>query len=164
MFTLIAWIVGAVALLAMLHGFDVSRQNIGRDKQIALDKPIIEAAQKSRDAAIQANTGLQADLQNLDLERKLCSSQVDRLIAQAARLRAAQDKRKPADDKQLAMISAEESELRTTLGLPDPGGTCEQKLARRDAVLRKLAEQRVRDFPKGPTPTDKGDVSIRPPK
>lgn len=163
MFALIAWVIGGVVILAALHGFDISRQNIGRDKQKEIDAPIIQAAEKARDTAVAANQTLQNDLRALDAERQLCSSQVDRLAAQAGRMRAAQAARKPLDDKRIAEISAEEGELRTVLGLPDPGGTCEQKLARRDAVLKKLAEQRVRDFPKGPVPRS-DDVTIRGPK
>jgi len=163
MFSLIAWVVGAVALLAVIHGFDVSRQNIGRDKQKEIDQPIIAAAEKARDTAVNANVSLQNDLRALDAERQLCSSQVDRMLAQAARLRAAQAVRKPADDKRIESITAEQGELIAALGLPDPGGSCEQKLARRDAVLKKLAEQRVRDFPKGQPPKS-DDVQIRPTK
>jgi hypothetical protein len=163
MFAIIAWVVGGVAILAMIHGFDVSRQNIGRDRQKAEDAPIIQAAEKARDTAVNANLRLQNDLRALDAERQLCSSQVDRMLAQAARLRAAQSARKPADDKRLGEITAEQGELVAALGLPDPGGTCEQKLARRDAVLKRLAEQRVRDFPKGPPPKS-DDIQIRPTK
>ena len=58
MFTLIAYAVGAVVLLGIIHAADVSRQNVGREDQRKIDAPIIAAAEKGRDTAVAANVTL----------------------------------------------------------------------------------------------------------
>lgn len=113
--------------------------------------------------AVAANQTLQDDLKRLILERQSCNDEVGRIQRQGQRAAAISAARKPADDQQIATISAEKQALIDALGLPQ-AGTCEQRLARRDALWAKIAAQRTRDFPPTGAAPASGDVSIRPPK
>lgn len=186
--TVVVYIVAAVAALGAIRGFDLSRQHIGRDKQIAADAPVMSVCEslpqptgifagklKPADcaaqlrvglAAITANDQLRKDVKRLDEERRACSEQVERLGRIRARQAAEQAARKPAVDAKVAQIDVDKNELIIALGLPDPGGTCEQRLARRDAMWAKVREQRLRDFPPAtgaPAPAP-DPVTIRLPK
>ncbi|MEO8133668.1 MAG: hypothetical protein ABI831_06815 [Betaproteobacteria bacterium] len=166
----IVYVVGALAVMAAIHGFDLSRQHIGRDEQKALDAPVMSICDslpapaglfgpskiKPADCAAQLRTGLAAiganvqlgkDIQKLDDERRACSGKVDKLARISAQQAADKAGRQPAVDAKVAQIDVDKAELLVALGLPDPGGTCEQRLARRDALWNKVREQRLRDFP-----------------
>jgi len=162
MWTLIFYAVAGVAVLAALHGFDVSRQNIGKEDQRKIDEPIIKAAEKARDTAVAANAQLQNDLAVLDAQRKACNEAVLRIQETGKRTTIAVAARKPRDDQKLAVISADKEALVVALGLP-VAGTCEQRLAQRDALWQKIAEQRARDFPPTGAPVpDQDAVVIKP--
>ena len=161
MFSLILYGVLAVGALAAIHGFDVSRQNIGRDAQRKLDDPIIAEARKGRDDAIAANASLQASLVTLRGERELCTAQVAEMEAQDARRRAFLAKRKPADDTKSAQLAMEKFDLITALGRPDQGGTCEQQMGRWKSLLDAAAPQRVRDYPPTGAAPPSDAVTIR---
>lgn len=158
----------AVAALGAIYAFDRSRQNIGAERVRAEMAPITEACRTfaeqispsdcaghmrtaiaDRDTALAGNAKLQADLARLILERQACSDAVTKLEQRAARAAAAAAARKPADDKRLAEITPALLEAIDVLGLPEPAGSCEQRLALRDARLAKLAAQRSRDYPGG---------------
>ena len=165
---------------AAIYAFDKSRQNIGAEKVRAEVAPITEAcrmfadkispadcaghmrtAVADRDTAKAANVTLQGDLKRLDGERQACSAEVTRLEQRGVRAAAAAAARKPADDKALAAIAPEREELAKVWGQPKPKMSCEQELAARDAMLKKTAEQRVRDFPNtGAPPKPAGGLSI----
>ena len=188
MFGLIAWAIGGIALIAGIAGFDHWRQGVGREKEVARVQPVMsiceqfpskglfggakaanpaECGKSLRDAlalgqqAEAANKSLQADLATLDAQRKACSGAVVRLQKQGEAAAAAAATRKPSDDKALATINAEKTALIAALSNADSkAGTCEQRLARRDALWAGVAAQRQRDFPPGP-PAQSGDVNIR---
>lgn len=181
----------AVAALGAVYGFDHWRQGVGRDKQALEDAPVMaiceqfpakglfggakkadpaDCAKSIRDElalgkqAVAGNQSLQADLAVLDGQRKACSGAVARLEKQGAAAAAASAARKPADDKTLATIAAEKQALIDALGRADTkAGTCEQRLARRDALWAGMAVQRQRDFPPSGAPQS-GDVTIKVPK
>lgn len=172
----------AVAALGAIYAFDKSRQNVGAEKVRAELAPITEAcrmfadkinpadcaghmrtAVADRDTAKAANVTLQADLARLLLERQACSDAVQRLERRGAAAAAAVAARKPADDRRIAEITPALLAAIEVLGLPEPAGTCEQRLALRDARLKVMAEQRARDFPGGtPNPPPAGsDGALR---
>lgn len=170
---IIAAIIAVIAVGAAIHGFDLSRQEIGAQKKEKELRPQIEALQKSlteaqagRDTALAANKTLQGDLKTLGEERDACSKTVERLQRQGARLQAQRDARKPVDDKRLSDIDVDKRELIAALGLADKGGSCEEQLARSNALWKKIQQQRMRDFPPSATPPPKDDSSviIKPPK
>lgn len=178
----------AAAAVIAIRGFDLSRQHIGRDEQKTADAPVMsicdslpqptgifgakklepkDCAVTLRDGltAIGANVQLRQDFKKLDDERQACSDKVARLGRISAAQDAANKARKPIEDAKVAAIDAEEAQMIAALGLPDKGGTCEQKLARHEARIKRIAEQRVRDFP--PTPgaaKSSDDVNIKGPK
>lgn len=175
--------IAAVALGA-IYAFDQSRQNIGERKARAELAPItgvcddfghklkpsdcaahIRVAVKDRDTAIAANVALKADLGRLAIERQACNDEVDKLERRSAAAAAAAAARKPADDARIAAITPEREELIRVWGLPEPGGSCEARLAARDAMWKKVAEQRARDFPGqvGPPATAGGGLRLAEP-
>lgn len=179
----IAKIVGIVAagfvIIGLIHTFDVSRQNIGRNEQKTFDAPVMSICEsvgtnlKPADCAptlrtglvaIGANKTLQDDVQVLRRERKECSDKVARLEAINARMEAAKAKRAPADEIKISAIDVETSDLRRALGLPDKGGTCEEQLARSTALWDRVKRQRLRDFPPaGVVAPASSDINIKPP-
>lgn len=182
----IAWAVFGLAAIGLLKGFDLSRQHIGRDEQRKVDAPVMsvcdslpapagffgpskitpaDCAAQLRNglAAIPANVQLRKDFARLDDERRECSDKVARLGRISVAQDAANKARKPIEDAKVAAIDAEEAPMIAALGLPDKGGTCEQKLSRHEARIKRIAEQRMRDFPPTPgaAPSSSDDVNIK---
>lgn len=172
----------AAAALGAVYAFDQSRQNKGAERVRAELAPLTEAcrmfaedirpadcaghmrtAVADRDTAKAANVSLQTDLKRLLGERQACSDAVARLERRGAVAAAEAARRKPADDARLAEITPALLEAIDVLGLPEPAGTCEQRLAVRDARLARLAGQRARDYPGGAVPAPKAGLSLEAP-
>jgi cell division protein FtsL len=169
----------AAAALAAIYAFDKSRQAVGAQRIEAKYAPVAEACRAfadkispadcaghmrvaiaDRDTALAANAALQADVKRLDTERQACSNEVTRLEQRGARAAAAAAARKPADDKRLAEIAPEREDMVRVWGQPKPAMSCEQELAARDAMLKKTAEQRARDFPPTNPPPAGGGLRL----
>jgi hypothetical protein len=182
--------IAAVALGA-IYGFDKSRQNVGRDKQIAADAPVMELCSmfpskglfggtKASDPAECAKhlrdsiaKGVEAEAANVSLAKDVeawkgqhaeCSAAVKRIERQVDVAKAAIAARKPTDDKAIAGINAGKDSMVAELAtVGTRARTCEQQLAERNAAWTAEAVRRQRDFPPTGAAPSSGDVNIRPP-
>lgn len=141
---LIAALVGGA--VAIRNGIE----NKGIAKQQAIDKPIIEAAQKAAKDAIAANDSLRGDLAKLGAERQACSDQVTKLGTDSAAKMASQAKALAATQTAVLTLAADADAFRAkALDQPKQGATCDQTLANVVSPLRDLAARRLRDHAPG---------------
>lgn len=182
---LIMSVIGVGVLWTAKASYDSTQQKIGASKVEQKYAPVIavcdslpakpglfssgtvdpkDCAVTLRDGltAIGANVTLQADLKEMLVQRQACNEAVTRIQNQGVRTRAFVEARKPSDDKRLAEIAPEKAALIEALGLPQ-SGTCEQRLAQRDALWAKVATQRQRDFPQTGEPPRSDAVIIKGP-
>lgn len=128
----------AGAAWAAIHGFDLSRQKIGADAQLAKDTPIINACKIDRDTAVKANVGLQADVARIGDERDQQSKAVKELQDQMAAQQADKAKRIAAAKPKLDALRTESATLEQRLAANTEGKTCDEKLSNVDRDLRAI--------------------------
>jgi hypothetical protein len=146
--TLAIYAAMAAAALWAVHSFLNGYEEKGAARQLAADKPIIEACKVDRDTAIKANVSLKADVDKIAKERDQQSAAVDAAAKEAARLSALKDKALADARTRLAAYESDNASLSSILANAQPKGkTCEQTLAAVDDNLRTLARQRVRFQP-----------------
>lgn len=135
----------AGAAWAAIHGFDLSRQKIGADRQLAQDTPIINACKVDRDTAVKANVSLQTDLARLGDDLGKQNKAVKDLADSMALQLRDKDARIAAQSARLAAYDSDAAAQRIRLAANTKGKTCNETLFNVDADLRAIARQRMRD-------------------
>lgn len=128
-----------------IHQFDLSRQNIGAARQLAADKPIIEACKIDRDTAVKANVSLQADVERIAGERDRQNAAVKALGDAAIAQDKARIARQAAAKPRIDALRADSLTLEQRLAANTEGKTCDEKLSNVDRDLRALVGGGVRD-------------------
>lgn len=136
MIQIIIYAVLAGLAFAAIHTFDLSRQKIGSDRQLAADKPIIEACKLDRDTAVKANVSLQTDVARIGAERDLQSAAVKKWQDDADARQAEKAKRVAATKQRIDALRAESGTLEQRLAANTEGKTCDEKLSNIDRDLR----------------------------
>jgi len=113
----------------------------------ALAKSKLDACATDRDTALAANLTMQADLKTLKTDIERTNALLERMKKVGGVAKAAATAAVAAEQKRLSGIDANNYDLLFVLSQPDPGGSCDERLARIDGVLRGLGQQRVRDHP-----------------
>jgi hypothetical protein len=150
-------IYGAIAVAAMLavHSFLNGYKAKGAAEQLAADTPIINACKVNRDAAIDANKGLQSDILRIGSERDTQSAKVKELSDSMAAQQADKAKRQTADRPKIAALQADSGTLEQRLAANTEGKSCDEKLSNIDRDLRATVGG-VRVVPAGTPNRDAG--------
>lgn len=161
MFQIIVYIVLAGLAFTAIHMFDLSRQNIGAAKQLAADKPIIEACKVDRDTAVKANASLQGDIERIGGERDKQSAAVKELSEKMQKQQADKVARLAAAKPRIDALRAESLTLEQRLAANSQGSTCDEKLQNIDRDLRAIIGG-VRELPTAAPGSDANkDTSAR---
>ncbi len=159
MIRLIIYAVIAAAAFAAIHAFDLSRQKIGSDRQLAQDTPIINACKLDRDTAVKANQSLQGDVARIASERDEQSAAVKALQARTDAAEKDRIARLTAAKPRIAALQADSGTLEQRLALNTEGKTCDEKLSNVDRDLRAIVGGGVRVVAPG---ANSGDASKNP--
>jgi chromosome segregation ATPase len=107
----------------------------------------LDACTVDKDTALNANVTLQGNLNTLKAEIARINALLERMRSSGDSAKREAEKSLAAAQDRLKRLNADNFDLAFVLTKPDPGGTCEQRMARIDDILRGLGNQRVRDHP-----------------
>jgi len=148
MIQLVIYGVIAAVLMGGAYAVRSSIEDKGAAKQLAIDKPIIEACQAAKKVAEGANDSLRVDLAKLTAERDAQSEAVAELGERTKAALLEREKAIAFSRGQANVLKADADALRARLAKPPTkGASCEQTLTSIDGTLRELAVRRLRDHP-----------------
>lgn len=126
----------AAAAWFAFHSWENSLRAEGATKQLAADKPIIDACKIDRDTAVKANVSLQADVSRIAGERDEQNKQVQSLADQLKAQKTRQAQMLAAAKPRIDALRVETGTLEERLAANEEGKTCDEKLANVDRDLR----------------------------